>query len=182
VTTLERHPARSLGLNDIGRVTFTAARPLLFDAYAENRATGAFIVVDRLTNGTSGAGMILGPGAAEHEEVASGGPGVSLAERIRRLGQRPAAIVVTGGEPAQREDVGRALERRLWDDGYTAHVLGPGEVGALEVCQRLGMISVVTDPAALKGTGDPAERIVVSVGEAPVEAALAALRGRGRLG
>ena len=60
VNTLERHPARALGLNDIGRVTLTAARPLLFDAYADNNATGAFIVIDRLTNGTFGAGMILG--------------------------------------------------------------------------------------------------------------------------
>jgi bifunctional enzyme CysN/CysC len=182
VTTLERRPAPSLGLNDIGRVTFTTARPLLFDAYADNRATGAFIVIDRLTNGTFGAGMILGPGAAEKEEVEVGGAGVSLAERVRRLGQRPAAIVLTGGEAAQREEVGRALERRLWDDGYTAHVLGPGEVGALAVCQGLGMISVVTDPAVFGGAVDPAQVIVVSVVEAPVETALAALRGRGRLG
>src|SRR5262249_6912184 len=50
VTTLERHPARALGLNDIGRVTLVAARPLLFDAYAESRATGAFILIDRLSN------------------------------------------------------------------------------------------------------------------------------------
>src|SRR5262249_1716730 len=136
VTTLDRRPARSLGLNDIGRVTLTAARPLLFDAYAESRATGAFILVDRLTNATFGAGMILGPGASEPARTAAdGGRGVSLAERERRLGQRPAAVVLTGGDPARQAELGYALERRLWDEGFSAHVLEPGEVGALPVCQ-----------------------------------------------
>jgi bifunctional enzyme CysN/CysC len=135
VTTLERHPARSLGLNDIGRVTLTAARPLLFDAYAENRATGAFILIDRITNGTHGAGMILAP--ASEEIAAEGARGVSTAERSRRLGHQAAVVVVIG------EALAYALERRLWDEGLSAHVLGPAEVGALGVCQALGMISIV---------------------------------------
>ncbi|MFT3770195.1 MAG: sulfate adenylyltransferase subunit CysN [Minicystis sp.] len=144
VTSLDRHPARTLGLNDVGRVTLTAARPLLFDAYQENRATGAFIVIDRLTNGTFGAGMILGPGAGEPQEIeATTARGVSLAERTRRLGQRPAAVVLTGGDDARREELGYLIERRLWDDGYTAHVLGPRAVGAAAVCQGLGLISIL---------------------------------------
>jgi sulfate adenylyltransferase subunit 1 len=58
VNTLERGPATSLGLNDIARVQLKLAQPVFVDPYAENRATGAFIVVDEATNDTVGAGMI----------------------------------------------------------------------------------------------------------------------------
>jgi bifunctional enzyme CysN/CysC len=145
VNTLERHPANKLGLNDIGRVTLTASRPLLFDAYAENHGTGAFILIDRLTNATLGAGMILGPGAHEPDAAgaASNDGRVSTAERLARLGQRPAALVFVGGEAAHREDLAHRLERRLWDDGYTAHVLGSRDIQALPLFTELGLISLV---------------------------------------
>jgi bifunctional enzyme CysN/CysC len=59
VHTLDRQPAPAeLGLNDIGRVRLRTARPVAFDAYSRNRATGAFIVIDEATNETVGAGMI----------------------------------------------------------------------------------------------------------------------------
>jgi sulfate adenylyltransferase subunit 1 len=59
VNTLEEVPASGLAMNDIGRVSFRLAQPIIADRYAENRATGAFIVVDEATNDTVGAGMIL---------------------------------------------------------------------------------------------------------------------------
>ena len=59
VETLRAEPATSLLLNEIGRVRFEAVRPLAVDAYAQNRRTGAFILIDRRTNSTAGAGMIL---------------------------------------------------------------------------------------------------------------------------
>ncbi|HSM91928.1 MAG TPA: sulfate adenylyltransferase subunit 1 [Anaeromyxobacteraceae bacterium] len=58
VNTLERAPATRLALNDIARVTLKLAQPVFADPYAENRATGAFIVVDETTHDTVGAGMI----------------------------------------------------------------------------------------------------------------------------
>jgi sulfate adenylyltransferase large subunit len=59
VHTLEREaePA-ALELNDIGRVTLRVSVPLAFDAYADNRRTGSFILIDEATNATVGAGMI----------------------------------------------------------------------------------------------------------------------------
>jgi bifunctional enzyme CysN/CysC len=51
--------AGQLGLNDIGRVRLRTSKPLAFDAYRANRATGSFILVDETTNDTVGAGMIL---------------------------------------------------------------------------------------------------------------------------
>jgi bifunctional enzyme CysN/CysC len=59
VHTLDREPGPAeLGLNDIGRVRLRTARPVAFDAYSRNRATGAFIVIDESSNETVGAGMI----------------------------------------------------------------------------------------------------------------------------
>ncbi len=50
--------AVELALNDIGRVRLRTSKPLAFDAYARNRATGSFILIDETTNDTVGAGMI----------------------------------------------------------------------------------------------------------------------------
>jgi sulfate adenylyltransferase subunit 1 (EFTu-like GTPase family) len=59
VHTLSPDPAASeLGLNDIGRVRLRTSKPMAFDAYASNRATGSFILIDESTNDTVGAGMI----------------------------------------------------------------------------------------------------------------------------
>ena len=58
VNTLEQQPVQGLGMNDIARISFRLAQPLCVDAYAENRATGAFIVIDESTNNTVGAGMV----------------------------------------------------------------------------------------------------------------------------
>jgi sulfate adenylyltransferase subunit 1 len=52
-------PAEGIGVNDIARVAFKLAQPLVVDRYAENRATGAFIIIDESSNNTVGAGMIL---------------------------------------------------------------------------------------------------------------------------
>ncbi len=59
VGTLDRVPAEGLAMNDIGAVSLRLAQPLALDRYAENRATGAFIVIDDATNDTVGAGMML---------------------------------------------------------------------------------------------------------------------------
>ncbi|MEA2229952.1 MAG: bifunctional enzyme CysN/CysC, partial [Solirubrobacteraceae bacterium] len=60
IHTLDREPgAAELALNDIGRVRLRTAKPVAFDPYRRNRATGAFIVIDEATNETVGAGMIV---------------------------------------------------------------------------------------------------------------------------
>jgi sulfate adenylyltransferase subunit 1 (EFTu-like GTPase family) len=61
VHTLERSDApEQLRLNDIGRVALKTSVPLAFDPYSSNRRTGSFILIDEATNGTAGAGMIIG--------------------------------------------------------------------------------------------------------------------------
>lgn len=59
VNTLEQQAATDLKMNDIARVSFKLAQPLMVDSYDKNRATGAFIVIDESSNNTVGAGMIV---------------------------------------------------------------------------------------------------------------------------
>lgn len=59
VNTLEHQETADLKMNDIARLTFKLAQPLMVDSYQLNRATGAFIIIDESTNNTVGAGMIV---------------------------------------------------------------------------------------------------------------------------
>jgi len=59
IHTLNKDEAAELAMNEIGQITFKLQKPLHFDAYADNRATGSFIVIDTFTNNTVGAGMIV---------------------------------------------------------------------------------------------------------------------------
>ena len=61
VNTMEQLPGEDFKLNEIGCVRITTAKTLFFDVYAHNRATGAFILIDPITNNTSAVGMIIRP-------------------------------------------------------------------------------------------------------------------------
>ena len=65
----DRPAHAGLGLNEIGLVRIKTARPLAFDAYAEERLTGAFVLVDETTNGTVAAGMICNQAQAKGRET-----------------------------------------------------------------------------------------------------------------
>ncbi len=61
VNTLEHSAVSALRLNEIGRVVMTTAQEFFFDPYAQNKPTGAFILIDPITNNTSAVGMIIAP-------------------------------------------------------------------------------------------------------------------------
>ncbi|MEM0914120.1 MAG: adenylyl-sulfate kinase, partial [Planctomycetota bacterium] len=140
VNELHREEADGLELNEIGRVAIETARPLAFDPYERNRGTGAFILIDRLTNNTVGAGMILDRAAGESRsarktvEVEAGGSMVPAAERAQRLSQQPVTVWITGLTGSGKSAIAFALERRLFDEGKVAHVLDGGNA-------RLGLSS-----------------------------------------
>ena len=124
VNTLEKCAASSLQLNEIGKVKVSLDAPIALDGYAQNRTTGAFIVIDRLTNGTVGAGMIIA------EPVAQGSGGhhgalahVSTEERATRFGQQPATVLFTGLSGAGKSTLAYAVERKLFDMGRAVYVL-----------------------------------------------------------
>jgi bifunctional enzyme CysN/CysC len=130
--TLKQSAAARLELNDIGRVTISCRRPLYFDPYKNNRVTGAFILVDSLTNNTIAAGMILSD--APQKAEAEGGPSslrprsqVSPDERSERLGQKGATVWLTGLPASGKTAIAFALERRLFDQKRLAYVIDPDD-------------------------------------------------------
>jgi bifunctional enzyme CysN/CysC len=136
VNTLHRQDAPALNMNEVGRCTLTVNQPLAFDPYRRNRATGAFILIDRLTNGTVGAGMIIDrespSGALGHdywtEESQAGGSQrqssqVSAEERSARFGQQPVTLLLTGLTGSGKTTIAYALERRLFESGRAVCVL-----------------------------------------------------------
>lgn len=130
VNTLARRPATSLAMNEVGRVTLALHRPIAYDAYKNNRATGSFILIDRATNGTVGAGMLLERSELLAEQAWSDealpASAVSQGEREARLGQRGVTLLLTGLPASGKATLAYALERRLFDMGKTAVVLyGP---------------------------------------------------------
>src|SRR5579885_2719239 len=148
VNTLGHERASRLQLNEIGVVSVEAQRPVFFDAYRKNRATGSFILIDPITNETLGAGMIARPDIHRHS-----GP-VSGAERLARIGHRPYVIRLQGGDA----DTARLLERHLFDLGYLAHVLeGAEHAGeAVRTLFQAGLVSIVYGPAAEQSGSLPA--------------------------
>jgi bifunctional enzyme CysN/CysC/sulfate adenylyltransferase subunit 1 len=136
--TLEPRPAETLALNEIGRVTLETQRPLFFDAYAKNRATGAFVLVDSITNETVAAGMILEGEAARSEKAARGQ--VSEAERRERLGQSGATIAIGAQSIEEARALAWLLERQLFDLGRVATVV---DEAAAKACARAGLLAIV---------------------------------------
>lgn len=124
VNTLERAAASSLQLNEIGKVRVSLDAPIALDGYAQNRTTGAFIVIDRLTNGTVGAGMIIADpvahGAGGHHGTLAH---VSTEERATRFGQQPATVLFSGLSGAGKSTLAYAVERKLFDMGRAVYVL-----------------------------------------------------------
>ncbi|WP_278462213.1 sulfate adenylyltransferase subunit CysN [Stutzerimonas kunmingensis] len=124
VNTLEHGAASSLQLNEIGRVKVSLDAPIALDGYAQNRTTGSFIVIDRLTNGTVGAGMIiadpLAHGSTGHHGALAH---VTTEERAIRFGQQPATVLFTGLSGAGKSTLAYAVERKLFDMGRAVYVL-----------------------------------------------------------
>jgi len=147
VNTLHRQPAPALALNEIGRCQVTLTSPIAFDAYRRNRATGGFIIIDRITNNTVAAGMILDreadAGGGDHwdapaaEHLHGEASGVTAAEREARFGQKPATILLTGLTGSGKSTLARALERRLFDLGRGVAVLD-GQNMRLGISRDLG--------------------------------------------
>jgi bifunctional enzyme CysN/CysC len=122
VNTREHLAASTLGLNDIAFCNLATARPVAFDAYAENRKTGAFIIIDRVTNHTLGAGMIAF-GLRRGTNVRWQPTLVGKAERAAQMHQKPAIVWFTGLSAAGKSTIANMVERRLHADGHHTMLL-----------------------------------------------------------
>jgi bifunctional enzyme CysN/CysC len=107
--SLVRRPADQLTLNQFGEVEIETHQPLYFDSYAENRMTGAFIVIDPITNGTLGAGMIGGSSALETLIEAPSGAGLT--------------VWFTGLSSAGKSSISQAVHEKLWAMEYKVELL-----------------------------------------------------------
>ena len=144
VDTLEERAATSLGLNDIACCSISADRELIFDPYASNRQTGSFVLVDRMSNATVAAGMILGASSTWDRQPDAGlnrqASSISVAERSARFGQQPCTVLLTGLTAAGKSTIATALERRLFDRGR-ATIRLDGENVRLGISRDLGFSS-----------------------------------------
>ncbi len=170
INTLEETPADQLQMNEIGLCEMAFNPPLVFDPYQNCKGTGAFILIDRLTNATCGAGMIF----KVAEDEGSRRP-VTPQERAVRFGQRAGIVYLTGSSAL---DLAYRLERRLFDTGHAATVLdeqilpetSPNVARALT---HAGLI-VLWPQAA--GRLPPAEGLVLDADQLDLEQALTYLK------
>jgi hypothetical protein len=135
VNTLAHAHAHQLEMNGIAAVEFETNEALFFDSYRRNRTTGSFILIDPLANATVGAAMIYEDqdqpqGTFESEDagtasVASGQGAVTVLERQRRHGHRPAILLVEG-----RDVLAKLLERSLFERGFELLVLEGGSLSS----------------------------------------------------
>ncbi len=122
VNTFQRLAAKTLGLNEVAVVNLATHEPLAFDPYAENPQTGAFIVIDRMSNLTVGAGMVdfgLRRATNVHWQALN----VSKESRAKLKGQKPAVLWFTGLSGAGKSTVANLVEKKLNAAGRHTYLL-----------------------------------------------------------
>jgi bifunctional enzyme CysN/CysC len=122
VNTRKHLAANTLGLNDIAVCNLSTSVPVAFDPYAQNRRTGAFIIIDRFTNHTVGAGMIsfgLRRGTNIHWQPLL----VGKSERAALKHQRPAVVWFTGLSGAGKSTIANMVEQKLHAAGHHTMML-----------------------------------------------------------
>ena len=122
VNTLQKLPAKTLQLNEIGNCTLAVDRPIAFDSYNENRQTGSFILIDRMTNNTVGMGMINFPlrrAANIHWQNLD----INKAANAEQKGQSPAVLWFTGLSGSGKSTIANEVQRRLFASGRHSFIL-----------------------------------------------------------
>ena len=122
INTLGHLAGKTLALNEVGYCNFALSQPLAFDPYRENRDMGGFILIDRFTNATVGAGMIdfgLRRATNVHWQALD----VNKAARARLKGQRPAMLWFTGLSGSGKSTIANLVEKALVAEGRHTYLL-----------------------------------------------------------
>jgi len=122
VNTLEHVAAKKLELNDIGVCGLELSRPIVFEPYTQNRDLGGFILIDRITNTTVGAGL-LHFALRRSDNVHWQALDVNKGARAELKGQKPCVVWFTGLSGAGKSTVGNLLEKRLHALGRHTYLL-----------------------------------------------------------
>ena len=122
VETLEQTAGRELELNAIGRCNLSLSKPIVFDPYSHNREAGGFILIDRLTNETVGAGMIrfaLRRAHNMHWQAVD----IDKHQRAALKGQKACCLWFTGLSGSGKSSIANLLEKRLHALGRHTYIL-----------------------------------------------------------
>ena len=122
VNTLEKLAAETLELNDIGVCELQVDRPVVFEPYADSRTLGGFILIDRLTFNTVGAGLLsfaLRRAQNLHWQALD----VTKPLRAALKGQKPAVLWLTGLSGAGKSTIANLVEKRLAAEGRHTYLL-----------------------------------------------------------
>jgi bifunctional enzyme CysN/CysC len=122
VNTLEHLAAKTLHLNEIGVCNLNLDQPVAFDPYAENRDTGAFILIDRMTNNTIGAGLLhfaLRRSLNIHWQAIE----VDKEAHAALNGHRPCVVWFTGLSGSGKSTIANIVEKKLLELGRHTYLL-----------------------------------------------------------
>jgi bifunctional enzyme CysN/CysC len=190
VNTLEESAANTLALNEIGRCEITLERPVVADDYRSHHGTGSFIIVDRLTNATVAAGMIINDGAQQAVDLAHNlvsEPKVTAADRMIRFGQQGATVTISGGTEAQRQTLLFSLEAVLFEQGRNVVAFNRTQLADLDgnlsslapLFNAAGLISLLETDAALEGAVNlQIDQLAGDTAFVQLEAAIAELKAQ----
>jgi len=122
VNTLEHTAVKKLELNGIGVCNVSLDRPVAFDPYTENQDTGGFILIDRMTNNTVGAGMIHFS-LRRSQNIHMQHVDVNKAARAVQKNQKPTVLWFTGLSGAGKSTIANQVETRLHAMGHHTYLL-----------------------------------------------------------
>lgn len=122
INTFEKQPCTKLEINEIGLCNIACSRPVVFDPYHQIRDMGAFILIDRFTNQTVGAGMIRF-GLRRASNIHRHAMDVDKGARARIKGQTPSVLWFTGLSGAGKSTVANIVERKLTEAGLHTYSL-----------------------------------------------------------
>ncbi|MGM0915788.1 MAG: sulfate adenylyltransferase subunit CysN [Pseudomonadota bacterium] len=122
INTLEHTAAKQLDLNGIGVCTLSLSKPVAFDAYKENADTGGFILIDRMTNNTVGAGM-LHFALRRSQNIHMQHVDIDKQARALSKAQQPAVLWFTGLSGAGKSTIANLVEKKLYAAGQHTYLL-----------------------------------------------------------
>ncbi len=122
INDFSHEAAKTLALNEVGVCNLSLGKPIAFDAYKDNRKTGSFIIIDRQTNGTVGAGMI-DFSLRRADNVVWQQLEISRKERASAKHQKPAVLWFTGLSGSGKSTIANLVEKRLYDLGRHTYIL-----------------------------------------------------------
>ncbi|MNM24884.1 Bifunctional enzyme CysN/CysC [compost metagenome] len=122
VNTLEHLAAKTLDLNEIGVCNLSFDQPIAFDPYKENRDTGGFIMIDRLTNNTVGAGL-LHFALRRSQNIHWQAIDVNKQAHATLKGQKPCVLWFTGLSGAGKSTIANLVEKKLHALGKHTYLL-----------------------------------------------------------